>query len=143
MVVKTELGPVKAYTFIFEDNGVDASNLGYTFAETAYSGKQYKGDKGRLTKRFLSGAVDGAVTNSRGKLISQKDISLQGYPGREVKISMQNGTVIATYRIYRKENQLVTIGTTAKPGREVNTDAEKFFSTFRFKTDNVEVKARS
>ena len=60
--------------------------------------------------KVLDGARDGGVANSKGKLLSEKSITLYGFPGREIAIDLPGAMKTkARERFYMAENRLYTI----------------------------------
>jgi hypothetical protein len=60
------------------------------------------------TDKALDGARDGAVQNVGGKLDSEKKISVQGNPGREIAVSGPNGMKLAG-RLFLVGNRLYQV----------------------------------
>jgi hypothetical protein len=61
---------------------------------------------------ILDESRDGGVSNSGGKLLSEKKIALDGYPGREIAIALhaeQHPPTKARARFYLVENRLYTV----------------------------------
>jgi hypothetical protein len=84
---------------------------------------------GRETKR-LNFARDGAVANARGKLRSEKKITLDGHPGRELVIETRTDVVIRmrVYAVKQRLYQVVAMG----PGAfHQSKDAALFLDSFR------------
>ncbi len=131
----TKVGKLTLYTHLFEvpENSKDSCLL-YGLIETQYPAQFFDttGNKSFM-KGFFEGAVNGAVSNVAGRLISQKDISKNGYPGKEIKIDFQNGTAIITMNIFLAKTRLFAIQTISLPGKENNTGAVKFNNSFEIK----------
>lgn len=49
---------------------------------------------------FFGGLINGLTGNGQGKLLSEISIEKDGYPGREIQVSIQEGTIIFTSRLY-------------------------------------------
>lgn len=85
--------------------------------------------------KSLDGARDGAVKNTRGKLIDEKKITIgkAKYPGRELLIRVQDGKFWVRQRIYMVnlwQYQTVLAG----PENAVKgKTADKFFQSFELK----------
>lgn len=82
---------------------------------------------------MLNALRDGAVESVGGKLLSERAISIDGYPGREikVKISSSTETVIMQVRIYIVRNRLYYIYTMAPEARASSPDIKKFLRSFK------------
>ncbi len=57
----------------------------------------------------LNGARDVAVANVQGKLVSERVIFIGGYPGRELRIEISDGEIIAVSRIFMVKNRLYQV----------------------------------
>jgi hypothetical protein len=82
---------------------------------------------------MLNALRDGAVESVGGRLLSERAISINGYPGREVKvkISSSSETVIMQVRIYVVRNRLYYIYTMAPEARASSPDIKKFLDSFK------------
>ncbi|HCN19236.1 MAG: hypothetical protein A2060_04080 [Planctomycetes bacterium GWA2_50_13] len=87
---------------------------------------------------LLDGARDGALENLqrivKATLLSEKSISLNGYPGREIKVKCEGSkyTVISWGRYYLVENRLYSVAVTS-PVQEIDsTIPQRFLDSFQF-----------
>jgi hypothetical protein len=64
-----------------------------------------------------------------GKLLSDKDISLESFPGREVRI--EKDKKVWTLRAYIVKGRMYQLMTTEPKAKEKSLDTEKFFDSFR------------
>lgn len=79
----------------------------------------------------LEGAVNGAVTNVKGKLLSKETISFNGYPGRFFKIEVDQGELyVLTMWNILVDYKMYIIQTIAIKGNEDNANAVKFRDSF-------------
>lgn len=74
-----------------------------------------------------------AVKGFDGKLLSERSISLNGHPGREleIKVSDNSDTAIARLRICLVGNRLYYIYTLAPEDRASSPSVEKFLNSFK------------
>lgn len=117
------------YLLLDNSSNQNADNLVYMSAYTAYPEEMVKADDVGFTKNLLDGAVNGAVTNVGGKLISQKEIDFKGYPGREAKIEFQSVMVI-NQRIILVDNLLYICQTICQMSNDDNQKMKTFFDSF-------------
>lgn len=82
---------------------------------------------------MLNAIRDGAVESVDGKLLSERAISINGYPGREIKVKISSSpeTAIMQVRIYIVRNRLYYIYTMAPEARASSPDIKKFQSSFK------------
>ena len=90
---------------------------------------------GSEPKKMLDGARDGAVGNLGGKLASEKQIKIDGHPGRAIEIVATDATagitMEVTARIYLVENRLYQILVVREKGRDLQKELDKFFESFK------------
>jgi hypothetical protein len=84
------------------------------------------------TVQRLDGARDGAVKNVKGKLLSEKQIRLDKYPGRELLIEPRAGVYIHQ-RIFMVEDRLIQ-AVTVSPSKEATGDIARFFNSIKLST---------
>lgn len=90
------------------------------------------GDQSQIIKA-LDDVRNGQLKNAKGKLLSETSISLDGHPGRELKIETAVGpTVVRIYLVNRRLYQILAVIPQAAAGSEaVARDTAKFLSSFR------------
>jgi hypothetical protein len=130
-VTETKIGRVTVYNHMFETPEVaNDSNLVYGLAVTNYPAKFFLSTDTSFLNGFFDGAVKGAVINTSGKLLSEKKISFGNYPGREIKLDYSNGTAIISMKIILVKTKVFSLQTIAFPGKEMNSNASKFYNSF-------------
>jgi len=92
--------------------------------------------EGSLTdvKTALDGAVNGAVNNVSGKLISDKEDIFNGYPGRKIKIHSQG--MYLFMNVYLVEDSMYIAQVVCLEGSEESPLINKFLNSF----DIIKVK---
>jgi hypothetical protein len=80
---------------------------------------------------LLDGARDGAVSNVKGKLASETKISMNGYPGRELKIEAP-GDLALHARLYMVKERLYQSLVVMPKAKEASGDSKKFLDSFKF-----------
>ena len=98
--VDTDAGPIEVHMFVAEQ-GQKAWLVGYSdYPEALVEASD--------PATMLAGARDGAVSNVNGQLVSDAEIALNGYPGREFSASVtQNGQeIVLRQRVYMVGNRL-------------------------------------
>jgi hypothetical protein len=122
--IKSPQGDVKVTTFVLDrkkEKGAYAVSLSEFPLKAIKSGTE---------ERRLNNARDGAIASSKGKLKSEKRLTLQGSPGRELLIWVGDMGVIRT-RIYAVKNRLYQVTVTG-PGEWVTSkDPERFLGSFK------------
>jgi len=82
---------------------------------------------------FFRGAVDGAVSNVKGKLLTEKKIELDGFPGREVTVDFQNGQAIIMMKCFLVRNMMYILEIISETGKENNASSSHFYQSFKLK----------
>jgi hypothetical protein len=83
----------------------------------------------------LTAARDGAVSAVKGRIVSERALSLGNYPGLQVEIEMDATHARARARDYavgRRLYQLISVATSDKP---ISVDTTRFFASFRLVGD--------
>lgn len=82
---------------------------------------------------FLDGVQKGFLTSGKAKLESSRELSFNGTPGRELRCSLQNGTVFSLVRIYATPTmsyQVMAVGAKADVDAQA-AKIDKVLSSFR------------
>jgi hypothetical protein len=101
----------------------------YTFAVTTTDVHEIL-PEGSDTESFLTAMRDNTVTSSKGRLVSDKPIRLDRFPGREFLIE-GGGKVIRT-RLFLKDAFLYSLRIHSTRAFVLSGDADRFFATFQF-----------
>ncbi|MDB5272484.1 MAG: hypothetical protein JWO58_851 [Chitinophagaceae bacterium] len=80
---------------------------------------------------FYRQAIDGAVKNVEGKLLSEKRVDLDGHEGREATVDYQNGLAVITLRLFLINGNMYMIQTIAETSKAPNASSQKFFDSFQ------------
>lgn len=109
------------HIYSLESNGV-----GYTVSNSAFENPPAQP---KDIKLILDLARDMVLMVTSGKLLDEKDISVDRFPGREVRI--EKGKKIWTLRAYIVKGRMYQLMTTEPKAKERNPDTEKFFNSFK------------
>lgn len=85
------------------------------------------------TQQMLDGARDGAVSNVNGELLEEKELTLGGYPGRELKVRVEEEGIVVRARIYLVNERLYVIQAMSKERLASSEDIDKFLDSFELK----------
>lgn len=131
--VETEIGPLAIDMVMLEQaEGADGHYL-YAVMTSVYPDSLINSDKTELHEKFFRGSIDGAVNNVQGKILSEKVVSIKGYPGRQISIDYGNGMAIISMTMYLVHNEMIFLQTISKPGEQENAAAAKFYGSFKLK----------
>lgn len=80
---------------------------------------------------YLFGVVQGAVQSSKGKLLENKEIALNGFPGRQYVIEVNDRNTLAT-RVYFADDRVIYVGVMGKNHDAViGPEARQFWDSLR------------
>ena len=128
--VASPIGSLLLNTFMCEPAAGD-DNLSYGVMLTKYPDSLINTSKPGFTDILFRGAIDGAVKNCGGKLLSEKEIQLNGYSGREVRIDYQDGLAVIKMRMYLVGSTIYIQQVIIKPAKENNKNQQRFFDSFK------------
>jgi len=80
---------------------------------------------------LLDGGRNGALANTKGKLLGEQNISLDGFPGREIVIEVPGKGLmkLRAFLVRQRLFQVMAVGTKDKIDHE---DTAKYLTSFRF-----------
>jgi hypothetical protein len=105
---------------------LESNGISYTVSNSVFENPP---TQPKDIKRILDFARDMVLTVTSGKLLSDKDISLESFPGREVRI--EKDKKIWTLRAYIVKGRMYQLMTTEPKAKEKSPDTEKFFDSFK------------
>jgi hypothetical protein len=121
--VNTEAGSIDGHLFM-----VGRKDMSYLVAYADYPDTLIQK---RTPDAMLDGARDGAVANAQGKLLGELVISINGYPGRELKIESPDGQGIMKARIFMVGHRLYQVGVVTPKEKALSRNIGKFLDSFK------------
>ncbi|HEY8185032.1 MAG TPA: hypothetical protein VIF64_03125 [Pyrinomonadaceae bacterium] len=117
--ISSKTGPSTLHTFLVE------RNEGRSFFLVGYSDYQVPLD----VKSSLEGVISGQVEGMKGKITSDKMVTLDGHPGRSVTIEAEGNVFFSS--VYIVGNRLYQIMYGMPQAEAMPSDAREFFDSFR------------
>jgi hypothetical protein len=116
---KQTAGSIEVHMFLVE------------YPTVAY-GVLYNDLAGKVTdpEKALDDGRAGAVKSSRGVLLTEKKISLDGHPGREIRIKTRDN-IIYTARIYVVGQRFYQTIVTVPEGMDISKPMKRFMDSFK------------
>jgi hypothetical protein len=105
---------------------VESNGVSYTVSNSVFDNPP---TQPKDIKRILDSARDLVLMVTGGKLLSDKGISLEDFPGREVRI--EKDKKIWTLHAYVVKGRMYQLMTTEPKAKEQNPDTAKFFDSFK------------
>jgi hypothetical protein len=123
--VNTLIGKVDLYLFT-----VEADDFGYIVGYGDYPSSFVNSGN---VEAMLDGARDGAVSNVNGKLVGERRIKVQGFPGRDLWVEATIGGEVgmAQMRIVLVGNRLYQVLVAGPKERFAEGQAEKCLNSFK------------
>jgi len=131
--IKSAIGELKLNMFIYDaSKAPQDDNLMYMVNYTEYPDSVVNADKIENLDVFFRGAIDGAVKNVNGKLLSEKIIELGKHEGREVKVDFQDGVAVIRMRMFLVQNKMYMLQTITETSKDFNKSITRFMDSFQF-----------
>jgi len=121
--IATDAGPVQSVMFI----AAGANNSAFIAAYADYPNAARDAE---TSAKVVSGARDGILRNTKGKLINDKEISLDKSAGRAFLIEQDGGQFfnVRVYLVGKRLYQLIVVGPKAEA---TGADADKYLASFK------------
>ncbi len=120
--VPTNAGVIKVNIAV-----VDAGAIAFV---TMYSRYPESTIQGQTVSVLFDGARNGAVANVKGKLRSERDVTVSGFPGREIIIDGPTGGIVIM-RFFLSGSTLIQAIVGGKSGVETDPDTRRFLDSLR------------
>jgi len=107
-----------------------SANYLYSIIQSQYPKESFEDATVEFNDKILNSAVEGAVTNVKGDLLKEENILFNGFPGRAVKIGIQNNTISIFMNMYLVENMLYITQVLCGKENDGNSAMKRFFDSF-------------
>lgn len=133
-VVDNGIMKLKFYVgkYMVKDTAND-DNLLYAYVSTEFPDSSISSTQKDVIDSYFEGAVSSTVEKMNGQLLSEEKIELDGFPGRKIRVAMQNKQLMTTQYHWLVRNAGVIIQITHKADKEDNPNARRFFSSIKLK----------
>lgn len=132
--VKSDSGELSLDLYLYQpESSVQDDNILYSALTILYPGSSSISDDTAMTAKILRGAIDGGVSNIKGKIMSESTISYKGFPGRDVHISFSdnNAQYILSINVFLIRNKIYLLQVACAAGKQNNTAAKRFLHSFK------------
>jgi hypothetical protein len=123
---------MKISSLAFNENRKD-SNLVYIIIDTDYPDSTVHSGKKEELNIFFNGATNGALSSSKGKLISQTEGTTGTYPHRILEIEFQEGLGMIRMKMILIKNKSIILQTITLKENYPNDSINRFFDSFKIK----------
>jgi len=131
--INTAIGDLKMDIFMYDASKDGDENFLYGLITSEYPDSLINSKKVEILPTFFRNSIDGTVKDVQGKLLSEKVIEINGFPGREVKVDFQNGLAVIKMRMYLINNKMIVSQTITETSRDNNPGVLKFHDSFKLK----------
>jgi len=131
--IPTAVGELDMHMVMYAP-GYGDLNAVYSIIRSDYPKDQFEDVTSEYNNSVLDGAVNGAINNVKGTLVYEKKITLNGYPGREIKIQIDQGYIYMN--AYLVENIMYISQVICEIGNDGNKNIKRFMDSF----DIIKVK---
>lgn len=130
--VPTANGDVEMITYTVSSDNTDSFLYMTSFSQYPSSFFPNGLDTFEKRSKVLDGSVNGAVTNVKGRLISDAKMIFNGYDGRNIKIEVnfQSLPYIIHMKMILVGFKLYMIQTISAKEKDGNADEQRFFDSF-------------
>lgn len=133
-VVNSAVGDLIMHIHMYDaSNATNDDNLVYGIISTEYPDSTIDSNNPEFLSSMFRSAIDGAVANVKGKLISEKPITIGKFPGREVKVDYAEGVAIIRMRLYLVNNKMYILQTITLTAKDNNASINEFLNSFQLK----------
>jgi hypothetical protein len=125
------VGKLKMETAFLEPTDKNVYLYGLLVSE--YPDSLINSDKKEKLAPFFRSAIDGSIKDTKSKLLSEKEISIEKYPGREVRMDYGNGKAIVTMRLYLIKNKMTIVQIITPTVILDSVNKYRFLNSFKLK----------
>lgn len=130
--IETKIGTLKMHTMTYEPGKFKDDNEVYVLIYTDYPEEMVSSDfKDELIDSFFSNAIRGMIKKRGYTKREEKKISMNGYPGRSVKIDMVEEKAVMNIRIYIVKSRAYIMQTLCYKENDDNAMSTKYFNSFK------------
>ncbi|MGI9530462.1 hypothetical protein [Lutimonas sp.] len=129
--VNTEAGPIDMHINMLDLSAKENdSNLIYLSSYAQYPDSIIHSDQREQLKGFFRETIEGLVGSIDGKMLNEREITIDGFKGKEVKINFQDGMAIIRIRVYLVKNQVYMLQVVTKTENDSNESIARFMNSF-------------
>lgn len=132
--VDSEIGKLDMTIHMYQPTAdMEDQNVIYGLIYTDYPEGTVHSENEEMLKEVFDGAMNGAAKNVNGTLSNEKDLTINGYPGKEFDINMAGGLMLLRLRSYLVNNRMYILQTACEAGNKGNERSIQFFESFKLK----------
>lgn len=129
--VPTAMGNIEIDIASYETFG--ENSIAYVLMSKIYPDSLIASIKKEDLSVFYRNHLESSAKKINGRLISEKKVTLNGYPGREARIDSEDGTIVFYLHMYLVRNTLHLIQTVMDKGKEDDKTSLRFHRSFKLK----------
>ncbi len=129
----SDLGDLKVEILTYDGSMNNDENYLYAIAISEYPDSMINSSITSKLETFFKNSIDETVKNLQGKLLSEKNIEIKEFPGKEIRVDYGNGLAIIMMRLYLVHNKVYILQTITETSKESNSSVLKFHNSFKLK----------
>lgn len=131
---KTVLGVMKDTRITYHPDGIESDdNIEYGIGYVELNDSILTIIKSNPAFDYFRLVIDESVRNSDGRLLSERKIKLDGFPGREFKTESKTGIATCKCHIYCVNQRLYMMLVITIKEKNLNKSIDKFLNSFKLK----------
>jgi hypothetical protein len=125
--VQTAVGELDMHMIMYAPTSGD-DNAVYSVIRSDYPAEQFEDADAAYNANVLDGAVEGARTNVKGTLEFDKSVTFNGFPGRNIKIKINDGFIYINAVL--ANNTMFITQVICLTANDNNPSIQKFLNSF-------------
>jgi hypothetical protein len=128
----TETGTMKMNIFAYQPLASEKDvNTFYGINITDYPNDAFDYKNKEDMNEFFKNSIQGSVKSVNGELVYEEIINFKGYPGRDYRVIIRNGTVTLRSKMIVVKNRVYTVTTITDKENDFNKSISKFMDSFQ------------
>lgn len=129
--ISTENGPMKMNIFAYQPSAEDKDvNTFYGINISDYANNSLNFDNSEELNDFFKASIEGSVKSVAGELVYEEIINFNGYPGRDYRVLLRNGTVALRTKMIVVKSRVYMITTITDTRNDFKTAITRFMDSF-------------
>jgi hypothetical protein len=130
--INTETGPMKMNIFAYQPLASDKDvNTFYGINVTDYPDSPFDPKNKEEMNEFFKSSIEGSVKSVNGELVYEEIINFKGYPGRDYRVIIRNGSVTLRSKMIVVKNRVYILTTITDKENDFNKSISKFIDSFQ------------
>lgn len=131
-LMNSDFGPIQINMVVYEpQNNELEENIVYGLAFMDYPKDFLPLNQTEKIDSFFKVSIQNSIYNVHGILISEKIINLKKFPGREIRVSFNEGKGVINSRFYLIRNRMIMLQVITDQRNDFNKSISEFLDSFK------------